>query len=394
MRGLTKEAIIAGALGFSSTRTIAHRTKDNDLTPSYGAARQELSAIAQGLADAAAGVMQYTTENADEEAEWDLLCAVTKISQRPMSVSVGQAITGPEKWRKVLQRIEKARGEGLQIMGQVPVRAIGLMLGLQGTVHPFVTRPSYREIAHLSPAERARAMRDPARRARILSEKATGGTNFLDAIVGGYDRMFHLGDPPNYEPHPDDSIGAEARGKGISPQELAYEILTADDGKGFLYCPRTNYVEGDLEVVRAMLASPVTVNGLSDGGAHVGVICDASMPTFLLTHWARDRVRGEKFDIEYLVRRQTHETAKVLGLLDRGVLRPGYRADINVIDFDKLQLKVPEMRYDLPTGAKRLYQETDGYVATIVAGQATYRDGQPTGRFPGRLIRGGRGVPN
>jgi N-acyl-D-aspartate/D-glutamate deacylase len=311
-----------------------------------------------------------------------------------MSLSVAQAVSGPRHWETVMGLIGKARQEGLQITGQIPVRAIGLMLGLQGSVHPFVTRPSYVEIAHLSLEERVRAMRDPARRARILSEQNVAGTNFQDGAADAYDRIFYFTDPPDYEPHPDTSIGALARAKGVDPAEIVYDFLIANDGTDFLYRPRTNYADGSLDVVHTMLSSPYTVPALSDGGAHVGVVCDASMPTFLLTHWSRDRVRGGKFDIGYLIRRQTHDTAAVYGLLDRGVLRPGYRADINVIDYDKLRLKMPEMRYDLPTGAKRLYQEAEGYVATIVAGQATYRDGRPTGALPGKLVRGSRGAPN
>ncbi len=392
MRALTTEAIRAGALGFSSSRSLNHKTNEGDLIPSYGATREELQEIALGLKEAGSGVLQYTTDRPWDAEEWDMLTGLVRISGRPLSIAMGQDPKRPEQWRDTLQKIEKARADGLPILGQVAARAIGLLIGLQTTAHPFSTRPSYQAIAHLPLAERARAMRDPALRARILSEPTTSGTSFLEAINSRYYEMFNFGNPPVYEPKPGESIGARAAASGANPLDIIYDIMVQDDGQGFLYFPLANYVEGNLEAVREMLANEATLNALSDGGAHCGNICDVSMPTFLLTHWARDR-EGEKFDIGYLIRRQTHDTARALGLNDRGILRPGYRADVNVIDFDRLHLKPPEMRYDLPTGAKRLYQEAEGYLATICAGQPIYRDGEATGALPGKVVRGSRPAP-
>ncbi len=392
MRELTTEAIRAGALGFSSSRSLNHKTNEGELIPSYGATREELQAIALGLKDAGSGVLQYTTDRPGDEVEWDMLTGLVRLSGRPLSIAMGQDPKHPDRWRETLRNIEKARAEGLPILGQVAARAIGLLIGLQTTAHPFSTRPSYQAIAHLALAERAKAMRDPALRARIMSEQSTGGTSFLDAINSRYYEMFNFGNPPVYEPRPEDSIGAQAAASGANPLDLIYDVMLQDDGQGFLYFPLANYVEGNLDAVREMLANEATLNALSDGGAHCGNICDVSMPTFLLTHWARDRREG-KFDIGYMIRRQTHDTAKALGLLDRGILRPGYRADVNVIDFDRLHLKPPEMRYDLPAGAKRLYQEAEGYIATICAGQPIYRDGEATGALPGKVVRGSKQAP-
>jgi len=392
MRQLTTEAIRAGALGFSSSRSINHKTNEGELIPSYGATKEELQQIALGLKDAGSGVLQYTTDRPGDAEEWDMLTGLVRLSGRPLSIAMGQDPKHPDRWKETLSQIEKARAEGLPILGQVAARAIGLLIGLQTTAHPFSTRPSYQAIADRPLAERARAMRDPALRAKILSEPTTSGTSFLEAINSRYYEMFNFGNPPVYEPKPEESIGARAAASGANPLDIIYDIMIADDGQGFLYFPLANYVEGNLDAVREMLANEATLNALSDGGAHCGNICDVSMPTFLLTHWARDRI-GEKFDIGYMIRRQTHDTARALGLNDRGLLRAGYRADVNVIDFDRLHLKPPEMRYDLPTGAKRLYQEAEGYIATICAGQPIYRNGEATGALPGRVVRGSRPAP-
>jgi N-acyl-D-aspartate/D-glutamate deacylase len=280
--------------------------------------------------------------------------------------------------------------EGLPIKAQVAGRPVGLMLGLQGSAHPFVSRPSYRAIAALPLAEKVAALRDPGLRARLIAEPPEDGHPLINSLVGAYHKMFELGDPPNYEPDPKDSLGARAEALGINPEELVYDALLGDDGRAFLYFPMLNYSEGNLDAVRAMLASPNTLSGLSDGGAHVGAICDVSLPTFMLTHWARDRVRGPKLDLAEIVRSQTKDTAEAVGLTDRGVLAPGYLADLNLIDFQLLSLRPPFMAYDLPTGARRLMQGAEGYVATIKSGQVIYRNGQPTGALPGRLVRGRR----
>ena len=236
-------------------------------------------------------------------------------------------------------------------------------------------------------------MRDPAFRAQLIAEKPEKGHPFINSLAGAHHKMFELGDPPNYEPDPKDSIGAKAQALGVNPDELVYDAMLADDGRAFLYFPMQNYAAGDLEVVRTMLENPNTLSALSDGGAHVGAICDVSMPTSMLTHWCRDRTRGPRLDLVQAIKGQTRDTARAVGLEDRGVLAPGYLADVNVIDFERLRLKAPHMVYDLPTGARRLMQEAEGYVATIKTGQVIYRNGRPTGALPGRLVRGRQAGP-
>jgi len=259
---------------------------------------------------------------------------------------------------------------------------------LSRRVHDLNAAGQSREALPL--AEKVAALRDPGLRARLIAEPPEDGHPLINSLVGAYHKMFELGDPPNYEPDPKDSLGARAEALGINPEELVYDALLGDDGRAFLYFPMLNYSEGNLDAVRAMLASPNTLSGLSDGGAHVGAICDVSLPTFMLTHWARDRVRGPKLDLAEIVRSQTKDTAEAVGLTDRGVLAPGYLADLNLIDFQLLSLRPPFMAYDLPTGARRLMQDAAGYVATIKSGQVIYRNGQPTGALPGRLVRGRR----
>ena len=393
MRRLTCEAIAAGALGFSTTRTVLHRTADGDLTPTLGAARAELEAIAAGLADAGAGVLQWVSDFADMDAEFELIRDLTKISGRPLSFSMVQADVAPGRWRELLARLDAAVAEGYRLKAQVAGRPVGLMLGLQGSVHPFVARPAFQAIADRPLAEKVAAMRDPGFRNRLLGEAPTKAHPLVNAIAGAHHKMYPVGEEVDYEPDPATSLGARARALGLAPDELVYDALLADEGRAFLFFPLHNYTEGNLEAVRAMLENPNTLSGLSDGGAHVGAICDVSLPTFMLTHWGRDRTRGPRFGLPELVRAQTKDTAEAVGLYDRGVAAPGYLADLNLIDFDRLKLKAPYMAYDLPGGARRLMQDAEGYVATIKSGQVIYRDGRPTGALPGRLVRGGQPAP-
>ncbi|WP_439814869.1 N-acyl-D-amino-acid deacylase family protein [Zavarzinia sp. CC-PAN008] len=395
MRELTRDAIRAGALGFSTTRTMVHRTADGDLTPTLGASRAEMEAIAQGLADAGSGVLQWVSDFSDFDEEFSLICDLTKIAGQPLTFSMVQADVVPDMWRKQMARLDEAVAQGYPLKAQVAGRPVGLMLGLQGSAHPFISRPAYQEIAHLPLAEKVARMRDPAFRARLIAEKPAKGHPFINSLAGAYHKMYAVeNDAVDYEPDPATSIGAKAKALGVNPDELVYDALLADEGRAFLFFPMHNYCEGSLDNVRTMLASPNTLSSLSDGGAHVGAICDVSLPTFMLTHWCRDRTRGPGLDLAETIRAQTKDTAEAVGLYDRGVLAPGYLADINVIDFDRLKLKAPYMVYDLPTGARRLMQEAEGYVATIKAGQVIYRDGVATGALPGRLIRGRQPAPD
>jgi N-acyl-D-aspartate/D-glutamate deacylase len=320
--------------------------------------------------------------------------AMARASGRPVSVSLAQFAGKPLAYREVLARLAAANEEGLVVRAQVAARAVGLLLGLQCTLHPFMANAVWRDIATLPAAGQARMMRDPAFKAAVLAAQ-TGERNrnlIGGALIHKYDLMYEVTDPPCYEPDPADSIAARAAREGRDAADLAYDILAGDDGRAMLYVTALNYAGGNLDAVHEMLAHPCALPGLSDGGAHVGTICDASFPTTLLAHWARDRGRG-RLPVEYIVARQARDTARAVGLGDRGVLAPGYRADVNVIDMGRLGLRRPQMHFDLPGGAHRLLQRAEGYLHTFVLGQETYAGGQPTDALPGRLIRGAQAAP-
>ena len=390
-----RAAVEAGALGFTTSRTLNHRTSTGDPTPTLTAAADELVGIAKGLGDAGMGVLQVVSDFLDADAEFAILRAMVAESGRPLSISIAQSPLAPENWRLLLQRITEANADGLTMTGQVAARPVGVLLGLQCTLHPLMTNPVFRDELGDAPwAEQARAMADPSFKERVLAaatgEKARGKLG--GSLIGRFDHMYELGEPPDYEPDPSNSISARAAREGRDPVELVYDILAADGGRSFFYLPFLNYAEGNLDAVGEMLAHPHTVPGLSDGGAHVGTICDGSFPTTLLQHWTRDRERG-RLGLPFVVQRQCRDTARTVGLHDRGVLAPGYRADLNIIDLDGLALHRPEMHYDLPAQGKRLLQRADGYRHTFVAGVETYVDGQATGALPGKLIRGAQPAP-
>ena len=386
MRALTAEAMRAGALGFSSSRTLNHRSSRGAPTPSLQAERDELLGIAAGLRDSGRGVIEMISDFGDFEEEFSLLESMVRNSGMPMSISLAQGIS-PHGWRKLLGRIETANAKGLLMRGQVAPRGIGILLSHAATLNPFSSRPSYKEIAHLPLPERLQALRDQNRKQRILGEKPTRAFAPLFAKMADGEMLWELGDPPDYEPAPENSIAARARSIGESPWSFAYDLLLEQDGKVLLYTPFANYAEKNLDCCREMILHKHTVMGLGDGGAHVGTICDASFVTSLLTHWGRDRKRGDLIDLETLVRRQTRDTAAAVGLDDRGELLPGKRADLNIIEFDALAVRAPHIVHDLPAGGPRLQQKADGFIATIVAGEITYQKGEATGALPGRLIR-------
>jgi N-acyl-D-aspartate/D-glutamate deacylase len=313
---------------------------------------------------------------------------MAEVSGRPLSFSLAQS--SGDSWRRQLDLLTEANVAGVRMAGQTAPRPVGLLLGLQCTLHPLLGNPVHREIASLPPAEQAEMIAEPAFRARLLEANAAGrGARILQ----GFDRMFALGDPPDYEPRAEDSIAARAARFGRDPFDLACDLLANDEGRTFLYVPFLNYRDGNLDAVGEMLAHPHTVVGLADGGAHVGTICDASFPTTLLTLWGRDRDHG-RLPLPFLVHRHTQATARTVGLDDRGVLAAGYRADVNVVDFDGLTARRPEMSHDLPAGGKRLVQRADGYVATVAKGEITYEHGVATDALPGRLVRGPQAAPS
>jgi N-acyl-D-aspartate/D-glutamate deacylase len=313
-------------------------------------------------------------------------------SGRPLSFSLVQ-VRG-DSWRRPLELLSSANADGVKMTAQVAPRAVGLMLGLQCTLHPLLANPVYREIAALPLAVRVGVMADANFKEKVLAADASqrDDSKLGGRLIQAFQRMFELGDPPDYEPEAASSIAARAQREGRAALDLAYDVLLRDGGRAFLYLPSLNYADGNLDAVGEMLAHPNTVVGLADGGAHVGTICDASFPTTMLALWARDRERG-RLDLPFAVQRQSRDTARAVGLLDRGVLAPGYRADVNLIDFERLTARRPEIRHDLPAGGKRLVQAADGYVATLVAGDVTYEKGEQRGPLPGRLIRGPQAAP-
>jgi N-acyl-D-aspartate/D-glutamate deacylase len=330
--------------------------------------------------------MEMISDFDDLDAEFDLLKSMVRSAGRPMSISLAQGI-GDHGWRKVLNKIEGASNSGLAMRGQVAPRPIGILLGLTTTLAPFTTRPSFSEVAGLPLAERAVALADPARKARILAEQTGPGFMRLFRLLDEGRKIWLMTDPPNYEPDPADSLNAQALRRGVDPWSYIYDALLQSDGKALLYTPFANYAENNLDCCRDMILHKDTVMGLGDGGAHVGTICDASFITSLLTHWGRDRSRGEGIDLPTLVKCQTQDTARAVDLTDRGTLQPGMRADLNIIDFDNLNVRLPEMVNDLPAGGARLQQRADGYAMTIVHGEPTYVDGDATDALPGRLVR-------
>ncbi|MEZ5558945.1 MAG: amidohydrolase family protein [Pseudomonadales bacterium] len=386
MRRLTADASRAGAIGFSSSRTLNHRSSKGAPTPSLKAEIDELRGIALGLKDAGRGVLEIISDFDDLQDEFHLLREMVSESGRPISISLAQGLS-PNGWKKILGKIEQANADGLVMRGQVAPRPIGILLGLTTTLNPFITRPSYMEVARLPLAERIEALKNPERRAKILAEQPTPGFQRLYGMLAGGSKLWLLGDPPNYEPAPEDSIAARAQAAGRDPFELAYDLLIDNGGRNIFYTPFANYAENNLDCCREMILHENTVMGLGDGGAHVGTICDASFVTTLLAHWGRDRTRGERIDLPTLVKRQSHDTARAVDLHDRGVLAAGMRADVNVIDFANLRARAPEIVHDLPAGGARLEQRADGFLATVVAGEVTYQNGEHTGALPGRLIR-------
>ncbi len=381
MGHIAAEGIRAGALGFTTSRTLNHRTSRGEPTPTLTAERDELVGIARAIGKTGRGVLQVVSDFSNEAVESETLLQMMRASGRPLSISLLQSSPG-SGYRSKLDLLDAAQAEGLAMRGQVAARAVGVLLGLQGSINPLAKAPTFQAVAGLPLAEQARALSHPERREQLVAEVQASKQPFP------MDRIFELGDPPEYEPAPEDSVAARADRLGISAHQLYVDLLLDDEGRALLYLPFLNYFDGNLDAAAEMMAHPRTVPGLSDGGAHVGTICDASFPTSLLTHWGRDRTRGETFELPFLVARQSRATAEAVGLLDRGLLAPGYKADLNAIDFDNLALAPPTMVRDLPAGGKRLVQGARGYLHTVVSGVETYADGEPTGAMPGRLVRG------
>jgi len=388
MGRLVHEAVQAGALGFSSSRTVVHRTKHGQAVPTLEAAGQELIEIARAMGRTGKGINQLISDFDDLDGEFSLMREIARQSGRPLSFTLLQHDFMPQRWREVLRRTDQAQQDGLTLRAQVSCRPIGMVHGLECSMHPFFLAPSYLAIADLPVPERVKRMRDPALRARILAESAQAPDNRrLNIITQHFHKLFPIGERNDYEPRPQDSVAGIAERLGRPAAEVAYDMLLEDEGRRKFNFPMYNYTDQSLDVVREMMTHPNALFGLGDAGAHCGYICDASYPTFLLTHWGRDRTRGDKLPLEFLVHGQTLRNAQAMGMHDRGAIRAGMRADINLMDFAQLNLTRPEVTHDLPANGRRLVQHATGYVHTLVAGQVVMSQGEATGALPGRLVR-------
>ncbi|HSZ68277.1 MAG TPA: amidohydrolase family protein, partial [Xanthobacteraceae bacterium] len=394
MRCLTIEAMQSGAFGFTTSRTDSHKTPDGELVASRDADADELVGIGSALGAVGMGAFGMNSDFDDEDYELAWMTRLARETRRPIWYLLTDRYEDPERWRRLLKATHAARAEGLSFTAQIAGRPIGVMMGVGTALNPFTVRPSYKKLESLPIEEQRRRLRDPNVRRQILAEKPSDAevaklAQFRQAVTGKWERFYTMGNPPDYEPAPEKSVAAIAARTGRPPDEVAYDYITEADGQ-YLYFPVVNYVAGDHSPIYEMLNDPACLLGLSDGGAHCTSIVDAGVPTFMLMHWGRDRARGPRLSLEHLVKRQTSETADFFGFSDRGRLAPGLRADINLIDFDGLQVQKPELVHDMPAGGRRFVQRVRGYEATFVAGEQIFERGEHTGAMPGRLVRAGR----
>ena len=387
MSKLAAEAVSIGALGFTTSRTINHRTSEGDLVPQFTAAENELVEISKAIGKTNKGVMQLVTDLIGGRQEYLILEKMVIESNRPLSITVAQTDANNYEWEDLLGWIEDSANNGLPIKAQVCGRPVGLVLGLSVTLNPFSAHPSFKKISNLPLEEKIKIMQSPNFKKKLLSEKPSTRDGLILSILRNYNNIYILDDPPNYEPLIEESLGFQAKKVDIEVDEFLYDYLLMEDGKKLLYYPIGNYMDSSLDAAKKMMESEHSLLGLGDGGAHCATICDASFTTHMLTFWGRDRVRGPKMDLSWIIKSHTRDNALAMGLNDRGLISKGMKADLNVIDFDNLTLHAPEVVNDLPAGGKRLIQNVDGYVATIMSGKVTYRNGMKTGELPGKLIR-------
>jgi N-acyl-D-aspartate/D-glutamate deacylase len=393
MRRLTIEALQCGAFGFTTSRTDSHKTPDGELVPSRDADADELVGIGSALGAVGMGAFGMNSDFDDEDYELNWMTRLARQTGRPVWFLLTDRYEDPQRWRRLINAMHAARAQGISFTAQIAGRPIGVMMGVGTALNPFTVRPSYKKIEALPIEEQRQRLRDPQVRRQILAEAPSDAdvaklAQFRQAVTRKWERFYVMGDPPDYEPAPEKSVAAIAAREGRPPDEVAYDYITGGDGQ-YLYFPVVNYVTGDHAPIFEMLNDPACLLGLSDGGAHCTSIVDAGVPTFMLMHWGRDRGRGPRLPLEKLVKRQTSETADFFGFGDRGRLAPGLRADINVIDFDGLKVRKPELVHDMPAGGRRFVQHVEGYEATLVAGTPIFERGEHTGAMPGRLVRAG-----
>ena len=395
MSRIVEEGIRAGALGFSTSRTVLHKSVDGELVPGTTATKEELIGIGRALGRVGYGVFEMASDMKRDWDEFGWMGALSRETGLPVTFAALQSIAKEMPLEEQISSMIAENDNGANIVAQIALRGNGIIMAWQGTVHPFRFKPAWAQIEALPWAQQLAQLKDPAFKARMISEESvfpeSDIIDFLHIVAGGWPVHFEMGSEFNYEPRQDESVMARAIAAGVSPAEYAYDLLMYDEGTGFIYFPILNYRDGNLNFLEDLQTRDDCVNSLSDGGAHCGTICDAASPTFMLQHWVRDRA-GQRITLENAIKRQCHDTARLYGLNDRGVLKPGYLADINVIDMERLKLGKPWLAFDLPAGGKRLLQKADGYVATIKAGVVTFREGNMTGALPGIVVRGPQSV--
>lgn len=389
---LVREGLQAGALGFSTTRTLIHKYQQRKYPPGTFASPDEILGIARAMGEVGHGVFQMTSNHSQMETEVPWLAEVARRNRLPVAFALVQTDQTPDTWKRLLAALDDAQKEDIPLYGAVAGRPAGILMAWLGSTHPFMAHPLWQQMAALPWEQKLARLRDPAVRAQLTDaaamRQAMEHDSRLAYLTQSFHKMYALGAEPDYEPAQEHSIAAIAQREGRSPLEVAYDMLMAQDGKGIVYFPSFNYAYNDLSQLHTQLQHPRTMMSLADGGAHCGYICDVSMPTYMLTHWARDRSRGPTLPLELMVQRQTRDTAAIYGLHDRGLLQPGYLADVNIIDFDRLRIPPPYVAFDLPAGGRRLVQTAEGYRATFKAGEAIMENGERTGALPGRLLRG------
>ncbi|CAN7282293.1 amidohydrolase family protein [Pseudorhodoferax sp. LjRoot39] len=389
---LVRDALQAGALGFSTSRTLIHKYQQRKYPPGTFASPDEILGIARAMGEVGHGVFQMTSNHTQMETEVPWLAEVARRNRLPVAFALVQTDQTPDTWKRLLAALDDAQKEDIPLYGAVAGRPAGILMAWLGSTHPFMAHPLWQSLAPLPWEQKLARLRDPAVRAQLTDatamRKAAEFDSRLAYLTQSFHKMYALGAEPDYEPAQEHSIASIAHREGRSPLEVAYDMLMALDGKGIVYFPSFNYAYNDLSQLHTQLQHPRTMMSLADGGAHCGYICDVSMPTYMLTHWARDRARGPTLPLELMVQRQTRDTAAIYGLHDRGLLQPGYLADVNIIDFDRLRIPPPYVAFDLPAGGRRLVQTAEGYRATLKAGEAIMENGERTGALPGRLLRG------
>ena len=395
MSRIVEEGIRAGALGFSTSRTVLHKSVDGELVPGTTATKEELIGIGRAMGRVGYGVFEMASDMKRDWDEFGWMGALSRETGLPVTFAALQSIAKEMPLEEQISSMIAENDNGANIVAQIALRGNGIIMAWQGTVHPFRFKPAWAEIEALPWAQQLVCLKDPAFKARMIAEESvfpeSDIIDFLWIVAGGWPVHFEMGPAFNYEPRQDESVMARAIAAGVSPAEYAYDLLMQDEGTGFIYFPILNYRDGNLNFLEELQTRDDCVNSLSDGGAHCGTICDAASPTFMLQHWVRDRA-GARITLENAIKRQCHDTARLYGLNDRGVLKPGYLADINIIDLDRLKLSKPWLAFDLPAGGRRLLQKADGYVATVKAGVVTFRQGKMTGALPGIVVRGPQNV--